>query len=423
MAGAPASPAQRLRELCECNICLSLFDDPWLCSDGFVYCRGCIGRWIGRSEEWISPRTNQRFDATGAILGRDLQRACLVLEIKRAHAAELVHSPKSSSAELLASTVQLACCRHEGLPAAEPVLLRSLLDAVFALPAEVWARPTAVECYAMLELAVVAGWLHRIAALPPVVRGLLRADRAAAGAPFLRFGILKQLLREIVKGGCHQSTFAGRRALVRHFCAHLLYRAPRRDLVDVSEACLESRQYDPNDSGTFVRADGASDDVRAARRPAFRCTERDALLLLSQASAACPDEDVQSTLRSRGALWSFLSQRTQWVPPSWRFWPARRGVATENPLSPEQEGPSNLPPDLLVFEEALEVMPRGFRYHPNMLDLPLGVGFKRQLREELQADLGEDLSGLRQLGPAGGSRPCMRRRRAGELETVLPTSR
>lgn len=42
----------------QCSICLYLFKDPVLATDGYTYCRSCITNWFSRSKQSRSPMTN-----------------------------------------------------------------------------------------------------------------------------------------------------------------------------------------------------------------------------------------------------------------------------------------------------------------------------------------------------------------------------
>ena len=75
-----------------CPICHDIFVDPVICSDGFSYCRTCIGEWVelcvkDMNSTWKSPRTNQthKFPAI-LVTNKELQLVCnqhIFLKISR----------------------------------------------------------------------------------------------------------------------------------------------------------------------------------------------------------------------------------------------------------------------------------------------------------------------------------------------------
>jgi hypothetical protein len=95
----------------DCSICLDLLDDPVFCSDGFVYCRNCIGQWVRDCCSWKSPSTNVNMYSP-AILVRDFRMNSLTLDARRKQLGEVLLAEKTTGDKL----VSMAGAFHANLP-------------------------------------------------------------------------------------------------------------------------------------------------------------------------------------------------------------------------------------------------------------------------------------------------------------------
>jgi hypothetical protein len=95
----------------DCVICLDLLDDPVFCSDGFVYCRNCIGQWAIRNCPWKSPSTNTNIYSP-AILIRDFRMNSVTLDVRRKQLRESLMTEKRTEGKL----VTMAGAFHANLP-------------------------------------------------------------------------------------------------------------------------------------------------------------------------------------------------------------------------------------------------------------------------------------------------------------------
>ena len=153
-----------------CSICLSdFYNDPVLCLDAFIYCRGCIGKWCAVSEgsEWRSPRTNLMYPKPHC-LGAVAELRFAVLRQQRASFDEADEKERAES---------IACSRNG------PDLLSPRCSSV-SLAVE-------VPAHVQLEIALRRDMLQSLR--PCILSELLRHDRLNLRAPPLCVHLLSKV--------------------------------------------------------------------------------------------------------------------------------------------------------------------------------------------------------------------------------------
>jgi hypothetical protein len=360
---------QQVASLLECVICLEYYDDPWLCSDGFVYCRECIGRWIGDGEEWISPRTNLRYTSSEAFLARDVARACAALECKHAAAAQLVRG--GLQIEPVKGLRDLVLIRHKGIVAALPETVRAALDTVLrpsplAKPLD-WAAVPSVVLYSVLELAVQAGRVAELLDHALILRRLLLLDARVHEVPFVAMHIWSELLQLSLRDPCADPELLD---LLWH---HYSWRCTRRDAVCFTPEALASRGLHEKFEGVYARSSMLLADAHLV---AFECSDSGARFYASQAPSMCPTGEVESRLQLGNSTAFFTSQSRGMLPGEALFWALRRGVdwlpvfpdagseedACVAPPSVDPELADALSHDLAVLEKRVVYLPRHVEY-------------------------------------------------------------
>lgn len=373
---------QQVLSLLECVICMDYYDDPWMCSDGFVYCRDCAGRWIGDGDEWISPRTNLRFSSVDAFLSRDVMRACAALECKHAAAADILRALLAGG-DPLQGLWDLTLLRHKGAVAALPETIRGVLDEVLrpslsggrGLDAICWDTAPSPALYAALELAAQAGRLPELLARGGFLRRLMILDRHSMRAPLVVPRVWHELLKVSLREPCQDPP------LTELLWQHYVWRRMHRDAVHFTAEAVELRGLQRDLEGVYARS---AAPVLQHDFVLFECRRSGARFYASQAPSACPTSEVESQLQLGGARAYFTSQSRSYVPTDATFWMLRRGF-DRLPVFPDagselvEEDPEPglseaLPRALSVLEKQISFLPHHVLYLPIVEDNPPGGG-------------------------------------------------
>lgn len=276
-----------------CLICLGVYDDPCFCSDGWTYCRVCIGHWVVECNNatdtgtWVSPHTNVRV-AKPAVLRSNEAVAARALEEKRRALAERLQNWTTDPREALRSA---ALILDKGRPVIQHSQLREIFDVVvargipwttlnrssasraFAEALSVWSRSRAIgssgssssagatAATALCDLVTDTG--------PAAPRALLMRDSAAIQQPVLCLGLVKELLQSFT-GAYTRTHSLDWLELARETLEHISMREEHVDSIEVSG------RHDEGADGVYVRCG----------QRCFVCAATGALLALNPPSGA-----------------------------------------------------------------------------------------------------------------------------------------
>lgn len=349
MASGPSAPepgSAMADNFLTCAICLDLLDNPWMCNDGWTYCRDCAARWVayesGRNNgTWRSPRTNKLHSATAALLVADTQRDLLVTEARRATVEVVLREWTDPLQQLVAVAGQ----RHRGRPTAQQDQLRGLLERALRLDAE-WDCAGPEALHSLVEVAVLSGLgVASLARRPQVIASLVENEVSQVGMPLLVLSVWTDLINALVECPEH-------RELLSTVWAHYQRRLRWVDSLTPSESWTRPRGL--GDAGVFQRSPGLqeSDSVTYVGLGG-------ALVVCCQVPGSC--------VAKRGTIYR-LDNRLLWVDcerAPWdcgsqaSYWAGRRGT-TSGAFPDAGSETSSL--RLAVLEQPLSFLPATWTY-------------------------------------------------------------
>lgn len=342
---------ESLRAMLECSVCFDIFDDPWVCRDGFVYCRECIGRWVADKESWRSPRNNVEYPSSDALVVRDFQRGDLAKSLKSHEAEEcfqeFLGAHEDQERERLLR--KMASLRYRGELLVQKSKARIAVGAVVHS-----ALGQRQLIYDALELALHSDSLGRLGTNPRVVEAVIAND--VHKYPFI--SLTSVLIPLLESGGLFMPI-----GLRRIFWRHCQARAQlRRDAIHVRPEVLARRGITLGFQGLFARLADEPDGVAV-----FKCHATGATLRCPQRPMACSLEEYRSTLQL-GDLCEVLSSRhALYEESALDYWRAR-DLGPQPPFpdaSPEMSGVGSLVEKdecMGVFEVRIKHLPRHFHY-------------------------------------------------------------
>jgi hypothetical protein len=354
---------QQLVNLSECPICLDILDDPWMCADGFCYCRECIGRWIADDDTWRSPRTNVVYLRAGGLLARDVQRNDLATELRGQRVRDYVDASLPHDFEETLRYVSRQQSR--GVLVLRSTTARDLIVLVVQSSAALEVAPQPPLSWDTplnaLEVAAHCGSIPELCSSPSLVEALLALDSSRRGS-FVAFSALLTLLLE----GGSRLQLGLRRKLWRH--CHI--RAHQRDGVYLRPDVLARRGVSLSFQGIYIRHQEKPEEVIV-----YRNGVTGALLQCPQHSPACPSIDSRATLE-HAAEREVLTSRYYLDEDSGEYWRARRrGRPPPFPDAGSDEEPDlpghYIPAEderLLVVETRVRHLPRHFEYWHRLTD-------------------------------------------------------
>lgn len=351
-----------------CVICLGVYDDPCICSDGWTYCRLCIAQWASANvETWKSPRTNEMIRQPAVIRSNEAV-ASAVLEAKRQVLAQRLGGCDLPLEALFAAATLTEKDRH----VIQIQQLPEVLAAVNQIPWECLGARDASRHFAE-ALSIWHGCQSGLDELLAVTgagapRAMLERDASAFDQPLLRLGVIKDMLRCFMRMHTQTPSKEWLR-LLQDTLVHLAGREAAVDCIEVSGKCFARNQRKA--SGIYVRSDG-----RASRAELFVCTETGALLEVEQhpqgaygllegerarASAVITHLDGSSTI--------FKSRVKVPLVACWEHRRCIEDAFPDNSPIPFMGAISDTWPDwgdqhqLGLFESLPESLPEGFEYN------------------------------------------------------------
>lgn len=327
----------------QCNICLDVWDDPVVCSDGYAYCRDCISKWIGKNETWKSPRNNQWYDSVEAIRGSDSERALQSLAFKQTIIPSL-----SCLREKAEQAAQLA---HFGKPVVTPATCRDILSELIRQ-----SKVGTVDSFVLLDLAYRSGSWGIIS--PGAVLDIIKRDENSRDAPLVDLGVLLATLHAFTAN----TTTRHRHSVAAALESHLWVRAGMIDSVRIP-----ADRHPSGHEGRYFRSMLKEHSPDGFHRVAFKHETSDHTLFLGTVLPA-PNTVIDSVSHTvlehkQGKDKRYISYCVEEIPTAQTFWRERRGnIPFPDSGSEEVETVLRPPPKCTILEEALVYLPHDFFY-------------------------------------------------------------
>lgn len=252
-----------------CVICMSIYDDPCFCSDGWSYCRLCVARWaqacpLYNHGKWKSPRSNMVLRLP-AVLRSNEELGVIVLEEKKRRFAQKMET--GSAKDIIHAA---ACLCEKGRPVcATETDKKTIFKSLNQIDWNGISSPEVSRLFAE-ALSVVHRWpsdnknhdmLERLLECtgPSAARALIQRDLGAVMQPLLRLGVLTDLLKATANI-CERKNYSSLRewiSLLRDMLNHYITRGAMMDSIKVSRRCFARHQA--KCAGIYFRCDHQSD--------------------------------------------------------------------------------------------------------------------------------------------------------------------
>ena len=365
-----------------CVICKDVFVNPFFCTDGFTYCKNCIGLWEQVSgNQWLSPRSN-RVIYDKALLVRNEQ---MVIEVRKYNLQIYNDLIKCDQIASKIQALSMYCDNSPMYSRAEGI---STLRTIGANSPNSFNNLNARAhiildcCYNTdrLKMFLLGGHLN----------SLLSSDKSDSSIPFVSLRVLirlSEVLTDIIDSDVLASA-------AQNLIDHLFYRESTIDVIQIMRHSILDGVY-------FRSVDGTESTY--VEFVSFNETGVESTMHVPTDSFHGLNEDFRETciITENGARKYYASQQGSNISSGVSRWAARKATETVFPDNDDGCASSDFNLErLVIMEKYPKTLPRMFLHrakHTESLTQPKlrraidslteAISFRKQKKRKIKSNV------------------------------------